>query len=145
MMGADKVRLVASGIESPMKVFVNGKEMNVSNKKSNAGEMTVKFLSSRRVSIRTSKISLTISQSDHFFNVETNLFTTSLLDQGSKYVQETSNRASETNTIMHGLIGQTWRNTVYAGNRQYEGEVPDYQVADGLWGSDFNFNLYNKL
>jgi len=44
---------------------------------------------------------------------------------------------------MHGLIGQTWLNNVYAGNREYEGEVSDYLVQDGIWGHDFNFNLYH--
>jgi len=92
--------------------------------------------------VKTPEIMFTVSMSDNFFNIESALLKTELLDMGSKLVKLTESRATEANAVMHGLIGQTWRNNVYAGDREYEGEVTDYQVASGLWGKDFAFNLY---
>jgi len=83
-------------------------------------------------------------QSDKFFNVETQLYELYLLDKGSKMSRVEGSANPTANSIMHGLIGQTWQNNIYAGDREYEGEVSDYQLQDGLWGSDFKFNLYKN-
>jgi hypothetical protein len=144
MMGDNKVRLVAGAINTAARVFVNGKEVVVSAHKHAAGKITVTFANSRRIVVKTPEIMFTVSQSDKFFNIESALLKTELLDQGSKLQKLSASRASEANTVMHGLIGQTWRNTVYAGDREYEGEVSDYQIASGIWGSDFTFNLYQN-
>jgi len=114
----------------------------VSAHKHTAGKITATFAHSRRVMIKTPEFMMTIFQSDKFFNVESALLKTELLDQGSKLLKLDTSRAVEANTFMHGLIGQTWRNNVYAGGREYEGEVSDYLVQDGLWGKEFAFNLY---
>jgi hypothetical protein len=142
MMGENKIRIAAGAINEAARVFVNGKEVKVSAHKHSAGSVSVTFANARRVVVKTPEFMMTISQSDKFFNVDSALLKTELLDQGSKLVKLAASRATEENKMMHGLIGQTWRNNVYAGDREYEGEVSDYQVADGIWGKDFAFNLY---
>jgi len=143
-MGENKVRLSAGSIAEGSRLFVNGKEISVSAHKHTAGKIAVTFANKRRIVVKTPEIMFTVSQSDKFFNIESALLKTELLDMGSKVQKFESARATEANAVMHGLIGQTWRNNVYAGDREYEGEVTDYQVAGGLWSSDFTFNLYKN-
>jgi len=144
MMADNKVRIVAASMGEAARVFINGKEVKVSAHKHTAGSIFVTFANSRRIVVKTPEFMMTVSQSDKFFNIESALLKTELLDQGSKLVKLESSRSVEANSVLHGLIGQTWRNTIYAGDREYEGEVSDYQVANGLFGSDFTFNLYKN-
>jgi len=141
-MGSDRIRVVAGGIETAARVYLNSKEVFVTDERVKVGSMSVLFNNRRRIVIKTQKVSLSIAMSDGFFNVDTSLLATALLDEGSKFITYDGSYSQEPNTVMHGLIGQTWRNNLYAGEREYEGSVADYQVTDGLWGHDFYFNLY---
>lgn len=45
----------------------------------------------------------------------------------------------------HGLLGQTYQDKVYDGKIKYiQGSVDSYRVEDGLFGTQFEYNRFNK-
>lgn len=144
-----KVRVQAQGIDQPSRVFINGNEVTKSAHRHSlsGGKMTVNFALGRRVIISTPVVRFVVSQSDKFFNIETQLLDSALLNLGEKRVVSTTSEVPlpsgvAPESVLHGLIGQTWRNIEYPNEREYEGDISDYQLQDGLWGKQSTFNLF---
>lgn len=93
---------------------------------------TIKREDKFTVKLQLAEISLTLVNSDSFFN---------------QHVQLTSYGQYSSQTTMHGLLGSTITNTTYVSargvNHYYEGTVSDYLIQDeNVFGDNF---MYNKF
>lgn len=96
---------------------------------------------------------MTISNSDHFFNVAIAMHDDNLMKHGATRLIMCGGDGSGLDGIgmiggpsypqvpIHGIIGQTFKNALYCGGRMYEGEWDDYEVND-LYSTDFRYNQF---
>jgi hypothetical protein len=140
-LGSDQVHIVAGSFKKGLTVSVNGKK--VSHKSTTLKLGGIEIVSHRRVVIKTPIMSLSISNSDHFLNQESQLFDQKLLELGSKRKILADDETFHSEVPLHGLQGQTWRNVEYPSGLEYEGSINDYHIASGnLYGYDFVFNQF---
>jgi len=79
----------------------------------------------------------------NFLNQESSLHDNKLLRLGSERRVLADGEQFHPEVPLHGLQGQTWRNTEYPSGLEYEGSINDYHVADGnLFGTEFVFNQF---
>jgi len=144
VLGADHVRIQAGSIKTGLRLFINEVEKTLSSHVHNVAGATITFSQSRKIEVSTSALVFSIMSSDHFMNIESGLVDPALLAKGSKLVKARPGQQVYPEVRMHGLLGQTWKNVEYTDGSSIEGSVADYQVQDGLYGTDFSFNQYNK-
>jgi len=139
-IGNDKVHIKAGSFKRGLTVAVNGQRVQ--------GKHTVKLgsvelVNHRQVIVNTPVMTLTISNSDKFLNQESSLHDNKLLKLGSDRRVLADGEQFHPEVPLHGLQGQTWRNTEYPSGLEYEGSINDYHVADGnLFGTEFVFNQF---
>jgi len=152
----DKIKLVSGSQSSGMTVFVNGVQQFF-NASSNgialASGAKLILMKDGSVQLKTDDFKFVIVNSDYFFNLQVQLLRGDVLRAGATRVKSTGSkmtpamRGSYPNYPMHGLLGQTWRNTLFHGAKPFEGDVMDYAIEqegsnETVFGTEFVFNQY---
>jgi len=138
----DHVRVQAGSIKEGLRVFINEVEKMVSSHTHTVGSLSVVFEAQRKVVVQSTELIFNIYGSDHFMNLESGLLDEKLMAKGGKLVKVAPGQVVYPEIALHGLLGQTWKNVEYSDGSDIEGSVADYQVQDGLYGSDFVFNKF---
>jgi len=88
-----------------------------------------------------------IQNSDMFLNQDVAIAQSLMkqINQHKRNMRENPEMASSS-TLPHGLLGQTWSSKTYANRwKHIEGQLFSYVVNDGLFGSDFEFNRFQRV
>jgi len=109
--------------------------------------------SKNQIVINSLFFKMTISNSNHFFNLAIAMHDDNLMKHGAQKLVLCGGDGTGLDGVgmiggpsypsvpVHGVIGQTWKNAVYCGQRMYEGEWEDYEVK-GLFDNDFRYNEF---
>jgi hypothetical protein len=109
--------------------------------------------SKNQIVINSLFFKMTISNSDHFFNVAIAMHDDNLMKHGATKLVLCGGDGTGLDGVgmiggpsyphvpVHGIIGQTWRNAVYCGGLLYEGQWDDYELKS-LFDNDFRFNEF---
>jgi len=112
----------------------------------------VHLLDHNKLVLVLDSVVLTIMNSDNFVNFDLTLTDSSLLDLGGvRHVVPNLSTPSSIATLLtkwygasnplHGLIGQTWRNVVYANQKLYQGDITEY-LLNNIADHNFVYSLY---
>jgi len=139
--------LVESGsVETGMTVSVNGSALAV-GASVNAGIYTISIPSVFEAVIESEEFSIRIQNSDLFLNQEVSIGS-GLMKHISAYKStiksgDVAAAAELLAKLPHGILGQTWSGKTYNNRWKYiEGQLFDYQVNDGVMGTDFKYNRF---
>jgi len=135
--GNDRLHIVSGDAEEGFSsVTVNGKQLfegdNVELRALDSEfSGSVQRKNSHMLIVELSKFTFIITNSDMFVNQEVAFPSISVIaDQKA-----------------HGLLGQTWRTTIYPSSKikEIEGTVGDYRTPDqDIWSDDFVYNRFGK-
>jgi len=169
VLGDIKIKAVSGAHEAGLRVWINDQEMHHSPRQiifallnSSTQTGTVIHPEHGRFSLDLPLFHIEVINSDYFFNLEIAFKDNAILKSGRKEVvlndkvlcakpTISSDRLEIIEKIMskhyprvliHGLIGQTWRNAITC-NHAWVGEPSDY-VTSGLFAADSVFNYYGK-
>jgi len=87
-----------------------------------------------------------VQNSDFFLNQDVSIGS-GLMRQLAQYKQAVKAGAANAEELKaalpHGVLGQTWNTAVYNNRwKHIEGHLFDYQLADGVFGTEFKFNKF---
>jgi len=149
------IKAIAGSHAKGMTVYVNDKPLTpsktannvhhtVAKANNNTQVITVTYTHSDSLVINSPLFTITVTNSDMFFNFGVSFHSPSLLSAGSTLHHVTDkDQSSYPSYAMHGLIGQTWRNARYPHGRLYQGTVDDYMLLDGkLLSTKFLYNQF---
>lgn len=143
-IGGHQVKVLAGTYEQGLRAFIGETEIFVGHKQTLENPtVQVSFLAKNRVLVQNKLFRFVLVNSDNFMNQEVALLDEKLLKLGAKLVKLAAGESVPNKEIpIHGILGQTWQNIAYPAGMFIEGEVADYRVADGAFGTDF---VYNKF
>jgi hypothetical protein len=144
-VGTHKVKVLAGTYEAGLRAFIGENEISVGDKQTlSSPAFTVEFLSKNRVLVQNGLFRFVLVNSDNFMNQEVALLDAKLLKLGATQVKISAGESAPHQEIpIHGILGQTWKNLVFPAGMFIEGEVADYRVADGAFGTDFVYNKFS--
>jgi hypothetical protein len=168
-IGDARMKIQAGPHDIGMRVWLMDHEIRPSERRlifainnSSIDTVTVTFRHHGKLEILTPLLNFQLDNSDNFINVAASLNDLSLLRLGAKRREITDHNVCKTQsthdhqmienkvaklyptqTELHGLVGQTWRNVKICG-RDWMGQVEDYLVADGLFGTSYNYNYFKQ-
>jgi len=139
--------LVESGpVDTGLTVSINGTVMAV-GASATAGIYTISVPTAFETIVESEEFSIRIQNSDLFLNQEVSIGS-GLMKQISAYkaVVKSGDAATAEELLAklpHGILGQTWNAKTYSNRwKHIEGQLFDYQVNDGITGTDFKFNRF---
>jgi len=140
-----KIKVVAGTHEAGLRAFIGETEIFVGDKHTlSTPAMKVSFLAKNRVLVQNNLFRFVLVNSDMFMNQEVALLDAKLMSLGANQVTvKAGELAPHADVPVHGILGQTWQNIAYPAGMFIEGEVADYRVADGAFGTDFVYNKYH--
>jgi len=156
-----KFKIVAHSHQHGFSLYAveNGQEVEVHMKKRlilttpDGYHVSVLQTSSNTIVVNSLFFKMTISNSDHFFNIAVAMHDDNLMKHGSAKHVICGGDGTGTDGVamvsginypsvpIHGIIGQTWKNAVYCGGNLYEGQWDNYQV-NNLFDNDFRYNQF---
>jgi len=149
--GKGKLKLVAGSHDAGMVAYLNDQPLSVGVRLSlGANDSYVHVISNSRVAVVLPDVAFTVANSDNFFNLNAELTRGDLLRAGAQFVRISTTDAAAADKVisqaypealLHGLLGQTWRNVEWAHHRLYQGEPLDYQTPS-LMDADFVYSQY---
>jgi len=147
------VKVISGAHAAGLQVFVNDRLLSVGQYMSLpiAANSSVHYVAHNKVVVQLGLFTIGAINSDHFLNLQAQLNDESMMSAGAKKVVLTSEESSVNDKIVsqsypeirlvHGLLGQTWRNIEYSHHKLYQGDATDYQTSE-LNSPDFLFNYY---
>jgi len=139
--------LVESGsVEAGLTVSINGTALAV-GASATAGIYTITVPTAFEVVVESDEFSIRIQNSDNFLNQEVSIGS-GLMKQISAWKSAAKSgdvAAAESlfGKLPHGILGQTWNAKTYNNRwKHIEGQLFDYQINDGIMGTDFKFNRF---
>jgi len=139
-----RFRVVSGPVDAGMKVFVDDVLTAPSSTPIVFGNSTVTFSDAFELVLDSPEYNMRIQNSDNFLNQDVSIGTT-LMKQIVEYKKAVKNGAGSTDSLPHGLLGQTWNTAVYSNRwKHIEGQLFSYVVADGIFGTDFDFNRFEQ-
>jgi hypothetical protein len=148
--GNNQLKLVAGSHEHGLQVYLNNELVTVGVTTRLSMDSMVRVISKSRAKIVFSDVTITVANSDHFFNLGADFTDAQFFEAGHKQLVISTSDAKQAaiqiahtypEYNMHGLLGQTWRNIVWPHQRLYEGEPTDYQT-NGIFGSEFIYSQF---
>lgn len=140
-----QLRVVAGPVETGMTVWLNDEALTNSVDAVKVGDSSLVFGDAFELTIASPEFSLRLTNSDMFLNEDISV-NTPLVEkiQAFKHASK-RNDTSELDFLPHGLLGQTWQYKTFPNRWKYiQGQLFDYVVSDGLFGSIFNFNRFTQ-
>jgi hypothetical protein len=138
---------VESGsVDTGLTVSINGTVMAVGDS-ATAGIYTISIPNAFEAVIDSEEFSIRIQNSDLFLNQDVSIGS-GLMKQIAAYksVVKSGDAAAAEELLAklpHGILGQTWNAKTYSNRwKHIEGQLFDYQVNDGIMGTDFKFNRF---
>jgi len=112
------------------------------------GDSVLEFTNAFEVAVHTSEFSLRLQNSDMFLNEDISV-NVPLLRKIQEYKEAVKTNSSLVSSklaaLPHGLLGQTWEYKSYQNRWKYiTGQLFDYVLADGIFGTTFNFNRFGQ-
>jgi hypothetical protein len=139
--------LVESGpVDTGLTLSINGTVMAVGDS-ATAGIYTISIPNAFEAVIDSEEFSIRVQNSDLFLNQDVSIGA-GLMKQISAYksVVKSGDVAAAEELLAklpHGILGQTWNVKTYNNRwKHIEGQLFDYQVNDGIMGTDFRFNRF---
>jgi len=148
--GSNQLKLVAGSHEHGLQVYLNNELVSVGISTRLSMDSMVRVISKSRAKIVFPDVTITVANSDHFFNLGADFTDAKFFEAGRKQLVIASTDAKQAaiqiahtypEYNMHGLLGQTWRNIVWPHQRLYEGEPTDYQTND-IFSSEFLYSQF---
>jgi len=151
-MAGARVKLMAGAHSSGLRVYVNDIALSAGTRITLPLDNSthVHVVSATKAVLALEDMTITVTNSDFFFNMAAQLTNTQMLRTGSKKVVIPSTNPSDISKAlseaypgfaMEGLLGGTYRNVEYSHRKLYRGEPTDYQVSD-LFSSEFPYTQY---
>jgi len=140
------VEITAGSVDAGLTVVVNNQTVLPSAHEYTIGAYTVSIPNQFEVLLESTEYNVRIQNSDMFLNQDVSIGT-GLMAQIAAYRKALkngdANAADLKAALPHGILGQSWNPTTYDNRwKHIEGQLFDYQVADGLMGEEFRFNKF---
>jgi len=137
-----RFQVVSGAVDVGVNLIVDGVEASVSSTPIVFGNSTVTFSGPFEVVVDTPEYTMRIQNSDHFLNQDISIGS-ALAKRIVEYKKAAKNGTGSTESLPHGILGQTWNTAVYNNRwKHIEGQLYSYLVADGLLGTEFEFNRF---
>lgn len=139
--------LVQSGtVDAGLTLTVNNQTVSALDRPMQIGGYTVSLPNQFGVLFESDQFNIRIQNSDYFLNQDVSIGS-GLLAQIGAYKQAAkagaANAAELKAALPHGILGQTWSTQTYPNRwKHIEGQLFDYEVADGVMGEEFKYNRF---
>jgi len=142
----NSIEIVAGPVDAGLTMVVNNQTVLPSAHEYTIGAYTVSIPNQFEVLLESAEYNLRIQNSDMFLNQDVSIGT-GLMSQIAAYKKAIKNgdaNAAELKAALpHGILGQSWNTATYDNRwKHIEGQLFDYQVADGLMGEEFRYNKF---
>jgi len=133
-------------VDVGLTLSVNNQTVAASDRPMQIGGYTVSLPNQFSVLFESDQFNVRIQNSDYFLNQDVSIGS-GLLAQIGAYKQAAkagaANAAELKAALPHGVLGQTWSTQMYANRwKHIEGQLFDYEVADGVMGEEFKYNRF---
>jgi len=141
------LRIVAGSVDIGMQVLLNDQSLVTSVQAVQIGDSSVVFGSAFELTVETPEFSLKLANSDMFLNedIVVNLPLAQKIQAYKQAVKrnDSTSSAQLAAALPHGLLGQTWEYKTYPNRWKFiQGQLFDYTLADGIFGSAFAYNRF---
>jgi len=140
------IQITAGPVDVGLSMVVNNQTLLPSPELYNVGPYVVSIPTAFEVVLESDEFNLRIQNSDMFLNQDVSIGSELMarLGEYKKAVKNGDEKAEVLKaTLPHGILGQSWNSATYANRwKHIEGQLFDYQVADGLMGEEFKFNKF---
>jgi len=154
VMDGAVVKIVAGAHANGLSVSVNSQVLSAGHRVRLPLSNTsfVHVINHREVVVSVDMFEFRILNSDLFLNMHAQLTDNSILTAGAKKVIVNESDPAKVDRVLstsypeyliHGLLGQTWRNVQFQHKRFIQGDATDYQVAN-LNSPNFVYTTYTK-
>jgi len=142
----NNIEIVAGAVDAGLTMVINNQTVVPSAHEYTIGAYTVSIPNQFEVLLESEEYNVRIQNSDMFLNQDVSIGT-GLMSQIAAYKKAMKNgdaNAAELKAALpHGILGQSWNTATYANRwKHIEGQLFDYQVADGLMGEEFRYNKF---
>jgi len=141
-----QVQISSGAVNTGLTLQINNRTIAVSAEKFQLGAYTISTPSAFEVELQSQEFNVLVQNSDFFLNQAVSIGS-DLMQQISEYKRAVKSGAANVQQLKavlpHGVLGQTWNTQTYQNRwKHIEGQLFDYQLADGLNGVEFKHNRF---
>jgi len=139
--------LIQSGdLDAGLTLSVNNQTLVPSDRSVQVGSYAVSLPNKFEVLLESDEFNVRIQNSDKFLNQDVSIGS-GLMTQIAAYKRAVKSNAANIGELKaalpHGILGQSWSTRTYSNRwKHIEGQLFDYEVADGLMGNEFKYNRF---